>query len=258
MAAISTWSKTPASNNAAPPDGWPEGQPPSSVNDCAREMMAQIRTQWEDAEWFNYGDVPTRISATKFSVPGDQTANYIVDRRIKSYDASTLYGAIAEASLSAATTNITLNLDGGSLTASLTAVALAIIKPTNTSLPAGATSQVDFSVNQVGHGFSAGNILYVTGAGAYDEAQADAAATAESVGIVHSVADADNFTVRIGGRVTTGLSGMTPGAEQYLSTTAAGGIQEAVPTTPGHVIKHVMTALTATTAVWVNNVGIEI
>lgn len=42
MSDVSTWSTTAASNNSAPPDGWPEGMNPNQVNDCAREMMAAI------------------------------------------------------------------------------------------------------------------------------------------------------------------------------------------------------------------------
>lgn len=42
----STWSETAASNNAATPDGWPEGQAPSTVNDCAREDMAALKREW--------------------------------------------------------------------------------------------------------------------------------------------------------------------------------------------------------------------
>lgn len=42
MANVSTWSETAANNNSSPPDGWPEGQSPASVNNCAREMMAAI------------------------------------------------------------------------------------------------------------------------------------------------------------------------------------------------------------------------
>jgi len=44
----STWSTTAGDNNASPPDGWPEGQSPSSVNNCAREMMAAIKRSWND------------------------------------------------------------------------------------------------------------------------------------------------------------------------------------------------------------------
>lgn len=48
----SNWSETAASNNAATPNGWPEGQSGASMNDCAREMMSAIKI------WYN------RISPT--------------------------------------------------------------------------------------------------------------------------------------------------------------------------------------------------
>jgi hypothetical protein len=41
--AYTKYSLTPADNNAAPPDGAPEGMLPSAVNDTMRDMMAQIR-----------------------------------------------------------------------------------------------------------------------------------------------------------------------------------------------------------------------
>lgn len=44
--ATSTWSEVAASNNATPPGGWPEGQAPSTVNDCAREMMSALKIDW--------------------------------------------------------------------------------------------------------------------------------------------------------------------------------------------------------------------
>jgi len=43
---IYSWSETAASNNSAVPNGWPEGQLPSTVNDCAREMMAALNRDW--------------------------------------------------------------------------------------------------------------------------------------------------------------------------------------------------------------------
>jgi len=46
MSNISTWSTTAGSNNATPPDGWPENMSPSAVNDSARENMAAI------ARWY--------------------------------------------------------------------------------------------------------------------------------------------------------------------------------------------------------------
>jgi len=39
---VTSYSRTPASNNSAPPNGWPEGQSPGSVNNSARQLMTDI------------------------------------------------------------------------------------------------------------------------------------------------------------------------------------------------------------------------
>lgn len=39
---VTSYSRTPANNNSAPPNGWPEGQSPGSVNNCARQLMTDI------------------------------------------------------------------------------------------------------------------------------------------------------------------------------------------------------------------------
>lgn len=134
---IKNWSPTPASNNSAAPFGCPEGWSPSSVNDWGRQTMGDIRTQFENAEWFDYGTSGlSRASATSFKVTGDLTSEYIAGRRLKCNDATTLYGAVASSSYSAPDTTINVTLDSGSLTTSLTAVALSILRPTNTAIPA--------------------------------------------------------------------------------------------------------------------------
>jgi hypothetical protein len=48
MADISdaTWNDVDANNNAAPPAGWPEGQMPSTVNDCARADKGSLKRFW--------------------------------------------------------------------------------------------------------------------------------------------------------------------------------------------------------------------
>lgn len=43
----SSWSETDASNNSASPAGFPEGMPPSGVNDSARSIMGAVR-RWYD------------------------------------------------------------------------------------------------------------------------------------------------------------------------------------------------------------------
>lgn len=131
------WSTTAGSNSATPPDGWPEGQAPSTVNDCAREMMAQIRTAINDLQFVDLGDSPTFVSATKFSIPGNLTATYQIGRRLKILDggSGTLYGFISDASGSAVSTTVTVLFDGGVMTGSISAVAVATTSHQNNSLP---------------------------------------------------------------------------------------------------------------------------
>lgn len=42
----SSWSEVAAANNAAPPDGAPEGMAYASVNNSMREMMAALKRAW--------------------------------------------------------------------------------------------------------------------------------------------------------------------------------------------------------------------
>ena len=134
MSDISTWSTTAASNNSVSPDGFPEGMAPSGVNNSAREVMAAVRTQHEDAQWIDLGDTPTFASTTAFTVVGDLTGTYDIGRRIKATDASTLYGEITNSVFSSPNTTVTVALDSGVLSGSLTAVALGIVSGTNSSL----------------------------------------------------------------------------------------------------------------------------
>lgn len=123
------WSTTAASNASAPPDGWPEGQAPSTVNDCAREMMAAIRTGLNDLAngWVDLGFSPTFVSSTKFTVPGDLTPYLPQGARIRVSDASVLYGQVISASFST-NSAFTVTLDSGNLTSSLTSIAVGVIK----------------------------------------------------------------------------------------------------------------------------------
>jgi microcystin-dependent protein len=42
----SSWSETDASNNSPAPNGWPEGQSMSSLNDCGRAVMGAVKRAW--------------------------------------------------------------------------------------------------------------------------------------------------------------------------------------------------------------------
>lgn len=136
---VGRWSQAAGSNNQTVPDGWPEGQLPSTVNDCAREMMASIRTMMADAQYFDHDFTPSFITATSFSVPGNQTSAIHIGRRLKIFDATAgvqqiIYATVVSVSFTAVTT-IHIEADGGSLTSSLSSFGISIISNNNNSMP---------------------------------------------------------------------------------------------------------------------------
>ena len=127
MSDIKDWSNTANNNNSTPPDGFPEGMNPSDVNNAAREVMAAVRRQHEDSAWIDLGDTPSYVSATSFTISGDVTTAYAAGRRIRATDSSTLYGVISSSSYGAPNTTVNVTLDSGSLSGSLSAVALSVL-----------------------------------------------------------------------------------------------------------------------------------
>ncbi len=81
------------------------------------------------SEWIVSTVVATRTGATTFTVPGDLTKTYEVNRRVRCIDASTLYGSILSSSYSVIDdiTTVTVTLDSGALTASLTRVDYSVV-----------------------------------------------------------------------------------------------------------------------------------
>ena len=86
-------------------------------------------------QWVSSNVTPTYISATQFSIPGDQTTNFQVGRRVKlTVTAGTVYGYIS-ASVFTALTTITVVLDSGVLDSGLSAVSYGILSTNNPSIP---------------------------------------------------------------------------------------------------------------------------
>lgn len=135
MSKVGSWSTTPGSNNATPPDGWPEGQAPSTVNDCAREMMAQIKTMVNSLEYIDLNNTPSFLTATTFSMATADVANFEVGRRIKLFDANTMYGTIISVSATQVQVRLDYHTAQSALTAQLSSIAMAVIRATNGSLP---------------------------------------------------------------------------------------------------------------------------
>lgn len=99
----------------------------SGINDTASTSI----DQWSDS-----GVTPTYVSATSFTLVGDQTTAFHAGRRVKTANSGgTRYGRITAASYSAPNTTVTVLLDSGSLDAGLSAVSLGVATWANPSIP---------------------------------------------------------------------------------------------------------------------------
>lgn len=142
---IEDYSTTAANNNSATPNGWPEGMAPSAVNDVGRQMMADIRTWYQDAEWIDWGHAPTRGSDTTFTVSGDHESVYTAGRRVRVVGATTGYGSIDSSAYSSPNTTVTVTWDSGTTPTSPTTASVGILSPTNISFPTNSTYALDLS-----------------------------------------------------------------------------------------------------------------
>ena len=134
---IRSWSTSAAGNNATVAGiNFAEGQLPSTVNNSARELMAQIR-QWYDpdeAGWIDHAGTASVNSQTVIRLAGDQTGALMPGRRVRLRGGSVAarYASVLSASFTSETTLTIADADG-SLSASMTVVGLATATPA--SLP---------------------------------------------------------------------------------------------------------------------------
>ena len=112
------------------------------------------------------------------------------------------------------------------------------------------------AISQASHGFVVGDVVYHNGT-IYVKARADAAATAEALGVVSAVADVNTFSLVAGGRITT-LSGLTPGDVYFLSDATAGLLTTTEPTAVGSITKPILVATSATAGYVINYRGIVV
>ena len=126
--AVKDWSTT-AGSNTNPGGGdlnFQENQLPSTVNNSMRQVLADLRTDFEDGGWFNYGHTTTYASGTTFTVASTNvTAIYTVGRRIRAVGSSTgtIYGVITASAFSSNTT-VTIVWDSGSLSSETLAISV--------------------------------------------------------------------------------------------------------------------------------------
>lgn len=112
MAGLRDYSPTAAANTAL----FPEGMAPSAVNDGMRQVQADIRAWYEDAQWIDFGHAPAYAGATSFTVSGDLTEVYHAGRRVRATGSApfTLHGSVTGSSFASETT-VTVAWDAGNL-----------------------------------------------------------------------------------------------------------------------------------------------
>jgi hypothetical protein len=93
------------------------------------------------SEWVA-GATPTFISASSFSVSGDQTLLYTVGRRLKAtVTAGTVYGSIISSLFGGGLTTVGVRLDSGALDSGLSAASYGLLQAVNPSIPTAAMDQ---------------------------------------------------------------------------------------------------------------------
>lgn len=86
-------------------------------------------------QWVLYGAAPTYISATSFSVAGDQTGIFQIGRRLKSTNTGGVRYSSITNSVYGAVTTVTVTNDSGTLDSGMSAVSYGLISATSTSVP---------------------------------------------------------------------------------------------------------------------------
>jgi hypothetical protein len=151
MGNLRKWSVT-ASGNASIAGGastinFSEGQAPSSVNNSARETLAQIRAQYRNDQWIwvEHSGTASVASQTVFKISGDQTGAYVANRKVRIHGGSaTVYAEVLSASFTAETA-VTIQNASGSLSSSMSVAALSAamseaLPATSTFLTSGSAS----------------------------------------------------------------------------------------------------------------------
>ena len=182
-------------------------------------------------QWIS-GPTPTYVSATQFTLVGDQTSTFHVGRRVKTTNSGgTVYGTITVSAYTTLTTVTVVN-DSGSFDAGLSAVYYGLITADNTSDPAGTKygkitfSDLSFFTTGIGPGYiqnyslsaaAAANALTITLSG-YDgtalsstnKSQFTFRNATAGTGTTSTVSATSNMTLVISSGSTLGATSGTP------------------------------------------------
>lgn len=101
----------------------------------------------DTSQWQSSNATPTYISATQFSLAGDQTSAFEFNRRVKiTVTAGTVYGYISVSAYTVLTT-VTVVLDSGVLDTGISSVELGLLTPSNPAYPNTLLEKTDSASN---------------------------------------------------------------------------------------------------------------
>ena len=111
-----------------------------NATDADNDNTANAEWVVDDVEdqldvWEIVSATPTQTGATTFTVPNDLTSTFVTGTRVRFTDTSTLYGIVISSVFTSLTT-VTVTLDSGSLTGSLTEVYVSISDVTSKPISA--------------------------------------------------------------------------------------------------------------------------
>ncbi len=140
---ISNYSTTASNNTSINGINISEGMSPSDVNNSIRSQLADIRSGFNDKEWFLLGDGDqtttfNRASASSVTVASNISSTYHVGRRVKIIGSATgtIFGKIATSSFSSPNTTITFTFDSGTINSGDSTVDVYVGSPaTNPAIP---------------------------------------------------------------------------------------------------------------------------
>ena len=153
----------------------------------------------------------------------------------------------------------------GRLVFDLTLQSLYVYNGSSWTPAGGGSSLLAITTPASPHGFVTADLgapLYLTAGGVYTKAKADAANTAEVIGLIGSIIDANSFNLVMVGQTTvnTAVTGgaMVVGSTYYVSAATAGLLTATEPSVIGQVSKPVGVAISTTVLEFVNMRGVVV
>lgn len=189
---------------ASPTDTDPPSSPLKTIDNVAGVNDTAVTV----SQWVASSLTPTYISASSFSLAGDQTGEFHIGRRLQLVTSlsGSIYGTILT-SVYGSLTTVTMTMDSTTLDATLSSVNLSILRNDKLALPY--------------HGYSKGLKNYIINGGCVVAKRGNVAAVKD----VWTYGGSDRICVNIGGTTASGT------IQRYASASCPSGYAQGIPVT---------------------------